>query len=721
MKVTFNIEYQTVWGEEIKLVIGGRIISMEYLPGGVWTAEFISMKGRTHGITGQEYHYECWREGHRIRREWRNHIVPKKLSAEAVLDDSWTDIPEDAPCRSSAFADNVFAVDQDNALGPGRNKVNADVTPEAMFRNGWKCAGTAVPVFSIRTKDSFGIGDFHDLKKMVDWTAATGQRVIQLLPVNDTTMTGTWKDSYPYSANSIYALHPQFIYLPDAGVRQDKEYRDVQAELEALPDVDYERVNREKDRFLRIAFKKKWAKVSSTPEFRDFVNENRHWLREYCAFRILLVKTGCANPDDWGRFSEYDPNKIRNLIERNQEEADYYMFVQFHLHKQLTEARDYARKKGIVLKGDLPIGVSRTGVDSWQHPSQFNMDSQAGAPPDAFARDGQMWGFPTYNWDKMAEDGFSWWKARLKNMEQYFDLFRIDHILGFFRIWEVPAGASSGLLGHFSPALPYSGKELAGLGFNLGTGLYTGEGLDTLFVEDTRRKGFWHPRIAAQETERYRRLPDNRREAYDRLYNDFFYHRHDNFWRESALGKLPDLLASTRMLACGEDLGMIPGCVPEVMDKLRILSLEIQRMPKEMGAEFADTESYPYLSVCATSTHDMTPLRAWWKENRSVTQKFWNQVLGRKGDAPEDCTPDICLSIIKMHLMSRSMFAILPIQDWLALKPEFCHTDPSMERVNDPATTPFYWKFRMKVPLEAIINDALTPELKKLVRDCGRQ
>lgn len=721
MRIIFNIEYKTVWGEEIKLVLGNRRHGMEYHPGGVWTAELDSRQGRGYGIAGLEYHYECWRDGRRSRREWRNHVAPARLQEEITLNDSWIDIPEDAPRYSSAFADGVFTIDQDSVPGPGRKKVNADVTPEEMFRNGWKCAGTAVPVFSLRTRDSFGIGDFHDLKKMVDWAAATGQRVIQLLPVNDTTMTGTWKDSYPYSANSIYALHPQFIYLPDAGVRKDQEYKDIKAELEALPEVDYERVNREKERFLRIAFKKKWDKVSRTPEFTGFVKKNKRWLREYCSFRILLAKTGSCHPSDWGKYAGYDLYKLLNFTVKNQEEADYYTFVQFILHKQLAEARAYARKKGIVLKGDLPIGVSRTSVDAWQSPSLFNMDSQAGAPPDAFAKDGQMWGFPTYNWDRMAEDGFSWWKDRLRNMGQYFDLFRIDHILGFFRIWEVPAGASSGLLGQFSPALPYSGQELMNLGFDLSTGLYTSDGINTLFVEDNRRKGFWHPRIAAQDTEKYRSLTDDRKEAFDRLYNDFFYHRHNEFWRESALSKLPDLLASTRMLACGEDLGMIPGCVPQVMSEQRILSLEIQRMPKEMGSEFADTKGYPYLSVCATSTHDMNPLRAWWQEDRAVTQRFWSQVLGRDGDAPEECTPDICLDIIKMHLQSKSMFAILPIQDWLALKPKLCNDDPATERVNDPSISPFYWRFRMKVPLEVLINDDLTPELRKLIRDCGRQ
>lgn len=717
MTLTFNIQYWTRWGEEIRLVFGDMKIGMRYLHDGIWSVTLSDDDAgcgeRVDSLSGVTYHYECWRDGKRFRREWSDRTSAATTGKDSQVNDFWTDIPQDAPLRTSAFADGVFTA--------GRSSANAGVNAGELFRTGWKCAGTAVPVFSLRTEDSFGIGDFHDLKKLVDWIVATGQRVIQLLPVNDTTMTGTWKDSYPYSANSIYALHPQFVYLPEAGVRRDRRYRKLKEELESLAQVDYERVNLEKDRLMRKAFADTWDKVCVSPEFIRFVSDNRAWLDAYCAYRIMIAEKGTADSSGWGRYSRYSRKAVSTILKSHREEADYHAFVQFHLHRQLLDARNYARKRGVVLKGDLPIGVSRTSVDAWQNPSQFNMDSQAGAPPDAFAADGQMWGFPTYNWEKMAEDNFFWWKARLKNMEQYFDLFRIDHILGFFRIWEIPAGASSGLLGHFSPALPYSGGELAEKGFDLSSGLYTGDGADTLFLEDPRRKGFWHPRIAAQNTEKYRSLPDGRKDAFDRLYEDFFYSRNNSLWVESAMSKLPDLMACTRMLACGEDLGMVPGCVPGVMKELEILSLKIQRMPEDMSSGFSDTWSYPYYSVCATSTHDMTPLRAWWQEDREVTRRFWREVLGRDGEAPEDCTPDICRSVIMMNLQSRSMFAILPLQDYLSLRPELCFGDPGMERVNVPAVQSYYWRFRMKTTLEAVMADSITPCLKSLMSACGRR
>ena len=391
---------------------------------------------------------------------------------------------------------------------------------------------------------------------------------------------------------------------------------------------------------------------------------------------------------------------------------DYHCFVQYHLDKQLKEVCAYAHAKGVVFKGDLPIGISRTSVDAWCHPDLFNMDSQCGAPPDAFAVDGQNWGFPTYNWDKMAEDDYAWWKSRLGKMAEYFDAFRIDHILGFFRIWEIPVPEKSGLMGHFSPALPYTADEIRAKGLPF----------EGIFLEDPHRKGYWHPRISAQFTEAYAKLNDWQKQVYNDLYNDFFYRRHNDFWKRQAMRKLPELLGATGMLACGEDLGMIPACVPEVMDAQKILSLEIQRMPKDPSQTFAIPSQYPYMSVCTTSTHDMSPLRAWWEEeDRTLIQRYYNEVLGREGEAPKECAPEICEQIIAQHLASPAMFTILPLQDWLGMSAELRYKDPSEERINVPAICPYYWRYRMHLTLEDLLSHTdFTAKVKAMVEASGR-
>ena len=353
------------------------------------------------------------------------------------------------------------------------------------------------------------------------------------------------------------------------------------------------------------------------------------------------------------------------------------------------------------------------------------MDSQAGAPPDAFSADGQNWGFPTYNWDEMAKDGYAWWKARMKSMSQYFDVFRIDHILGFFRIWEIPVSGKSGLMGHFNPALPYQTGELERMGFHV-SGIpgrkVRDDGKDVLFVEDPHRKGWWHPRIAAQFTDAYSKLDDWHKQAFDRLYDDFFYHRHNAFWKESAMRKLPSLLSATGMLACGEDLGMVPDCVQEVMNEYSILSFEIQRMPKSPKDMFGDPAHYPYYSVCTTSTHDMNPIRAWWEEDRKVTCDFWHAVMHRSGDAPVVCEPWICGEIVRKHLESSSMLTILPLQDWLSVDGDLRLADPAKERINVPSIPRYYWRYRMHLTLEDLLSqDRFNDMVREMICSAGRK
>lgn len=662
----------------------------------------------------------------------------------------------------------------------GEAVVDATTVPQIPERR-WRGAGTAIPVFSLRSDKDFGIGEFPDLKLLVDWAAATGQRILQLLPINDTTMTGTWEDSYPYNANSTFALHPQFLRLTEAGVEENDEYHRLRDELNALPEVDYERVNRTKNDLLRKAFARHGARTAARRDYKEFMEANREWLLPYAAFRTLRDDYGTADFSRWGDYARFDRKKIEAFCLERRNDVAFHCYVQYHLHLQLSEACRYAHSRGIVLKGDLPIGISRTSVDAWQSPRLFHLDSQAGAPPDAFSASGQNWGFPTYNWERMAQDDYAWWRARLKKMSEYFDAYRIDHILGFFRIWEIPADAVHGLLGHFNPAMPYSAEELRNVGFEMDDDRFTAphtddwildtlfgdlagevrtkylrngrlipafatqrkiaerlpgdddrtkrlrEGLmalleDVLFVKDPRRKGYYHPRIGAQTTCAFRLLADWQQAAFNRLHDDFFYRRHDRFWQESALRKLPVLLTATDMLACGEDLGMIPDCVPETMRMLQILSLEIQRMPKSPAETFADPARYPYLSVCTTSTHDMNPLRAWWEEDRTVTARFYREVLHGEGDVPWFCEPWICRRIIEMHLASPSMFTILPLQDWLSMDGSLRFRMPDKERINIPAIPRYYWRYRMHLTLERLIGEEdFNTTLRDMIAVSGRR
>ena len=576
-------------------------------------------------------------------------------------------------------------------------------------------AGTAIPVFSLRSQQSAGIGDFLDIKLMIDWAAATGQAVLQLLPVNDTTSTKTWTDSYPYGGITIMALHPIYLNLKDIGPLHDTkaqaEFEEEAAELNAMPQLDYERVFDLKDKYTRAIFVQKGTRTMASKAFRAFLEANREWLMPYAAFCVLRDHFKTADFTKWKRLKKYSKAGVSRLYTEATAKMDYYIFVQYHLDRQLREVHDYARSKGVALKGDIPIGITPHSVEAWAEPEYFNMGEQAGAPPDAFAVDGQNWGFPTYNWDRMAKDGYAWWKRRFRKMAEYFDAYRIDHVLGFFRIWEIPVPYKSGLMGHFSPALPYSADDLRWRGFPFDEGRHArsyteDDPSEVLFLEDPVQKGMWHPRISAQYTRSYNDLQQWEKDAFNHIYDEFFYTRNTEFWREQAMRKLPELISATDMLTCAEDLGMIPACVPEVLDQLHILSLEVQRMPKDPKQMLGNPSEYPYMSVCTTGSHDTSTLRGWWGENHHG----------------EDCPVDVCEWIVAEHLYSPAMLTILPLQDWFSLDPSMRVEDVESERINIPANPKHYWRWRMHLTLEEMIaNKAFNQKVAGMIDRSGRK
>ena len=571
----------------------------------------------------------------------------------------------------------------------------------------WKGAGVVIPVFSLRSEGSFGVGDFGDLKLFVDWAAKTNQSVIQVLPINDTNMTKTWQDSYPYNSISIYALHPQYVdfrqmpQLKDDAKRQ--EFEALRQELNALSQIDYERVFQAKLDYLHLLFDQEWTSLSRTADYKDFYAQNKEWLVPYAEFCYYRDLYGTAVFNNW-------PNP---LPKADKKVTGFWCFVQYYLDRQMRSAHEYARQHQIILKGDIPIGISRDGVEAWVEPKYFNLNGQAGAPPDAFSADGQNWGFPTYNWDEMLKDGCQWWVRRFRKMSQFFDAYRIDHVLGFFRIWEIPVPEKSGLMGQFAPALGLSREEIEGYG------IY---GHDDLFLVDHKRSDRWHPRIAVQYQDAYQRLNEGEKYNFNRLYNDYFYRRNNHFWYQEAMKKLPRLTQATRMLCCAEDLGMVPDCVPWVMNELRILSLEIQTMPKDPSLRFGKLKRNPYRSVCTFSTHDMPTLRQWWDEDYETTQAYYNISLRRGDAAPHPLPGWLAKDIVSRQLTSPSMLCLLSLQDWLAMDETLRLPDADAERINIPANPRHYWRYRMHLTIEQLLKeDDFNNEIKTLITQSGRK
>ncbi|MFY0688476.1 MAG: 4-alpha-glucanotransferase [Cyclobacteriaceae bacterium] len=661
----------------------------------------------------------------------------------------------------------------------------------------WKAAGVAIPVFSLRSDKGTGVGEFTDINLLVDWAVKTGMKLVQILPVNDTVATHTWVDSYPYAAISVHALHPIYANLQTIGDLKNKSQQQKinkeRKRLNALAELDYEAVMNLKSQFFKASYSENKAALK-TPEFKTFFKENKHWLLPYAAFSALRDKHGTVDFSKWGKHAVFNEKTIEKLASPRSKDYDdiaVHFYIQYHLDQQLKAASEYARGHGVVLKGDIPIGIYRNSVDAWVAPHLYNMDSQAGAPPDDFSVSGQNWGFPTYDWDEMAKDNYAWWKDRLVKMSEYFDVFRIDHILGFFRIWEIPNQYVEGIMGHFNPSLPVTIQEMndRGLWFDyhrmcqpyikahvvkryfsnhadhIFETYLQADGADSfsfkeefnsqkkikeyfdllnkdhdanipfnnwirdhlynlhtevIFIPDQQQQDAFNPRIAFHSTSSFQDLDESTRQKLDDLYNHYFYHRHNEFWRDSALKKLPAIKEATNMLICGEDLGMVPACVPGVMCELSLLSLAIQRMPND-DREFWHPADTPYMSVTSTGSHDMSSLREWWQEDTGRTQRFYNSIIGYGDDAPYYCEPWVARDVVNQHLQSPSMWAIFPIQDLVAMDGQLRRDWPEDERINIPAIAQHYWKYRFHISIEDLLeNDGFSGFVRQLVDQGGR-
>ncbi len=659
----------------------------------------------------------------------------------------------------------------------------------------WRGAGVAIPVFSLRGEKSFGCGEFTDLPKLADWAKNCGLRVIQLLPINDTSATGKFTDSYPYAAVSAFALHPMYLDIFEVAGKKDadlvKSFLKKQKTLNSGQTVDYELVMSEKRAAAELLFVRQKDGFLLEKGWLDFFEKNREWLQPYAAFTFLKEKNGTADFSKWATNAVFSKKEIEKLTApgaRDFEKIAFHFFVQYQLHLQLSAATEYCHAQGLMLKGDIPIGIYRYSCDAWVAPDLYNMNAQAGAPPDDFAEKGQNWGFPTYDWARMKSDGFAWWRARFEQMSAYFDAFRIDHILGFFRIWAIPLDAVEGILGRFDPCLPVSEREFLqneipfdrdrfcrpyitdavlaetfadhadrdlvkmqcldrrpdGL-FDLKPEFANQRAVESFFekqemtsqagalkqglfdlitnvilFERTDGSGFDF-RYGIEKISSFLHLPKTLQSRLNSLYINYFYQRQDNFWLAEAMEKLPALKRSTKMLICGEDLGMVPGCVPGVMQDLGILSLEIQRMPKAAGHAFFHPKDAPYLSVVTPSTHDMSTIRGWWEEDRAVSQRFFNEIMGQDGAAPYFCEPWINRVVVAQHLNSPAMWGIFQLQDLMGMDGDLRRESPEDERINVPANPKHYWRYRMHLTLEELAGEAsFNAGLKDMVFESGR-
>jgi 4-alpha-glucanotransferase len=645
-------------------------------------------------------------------------------------------------------------------------------------KNPARCVGTVVPVAALRGKDSAGCGEFLDLVEFAALAKEMGLGLIQILPVND-----TGYESSPYSALSAFALNPVYIKisaLDEAGAFEN-QLNEIRARFESGARFPYYEVARAKLELLREIFQAKKAEIEKNPALKKWIGEN-DWIKTYAVFRRLKEANSLKSWHEWKAFNTVSKKEIEALWadSASNDEHLFWSWVQFKLDEQFKKAASGVSAHGILLEGDLPILINEDSADVWAHPEFFNNDFSAGAPPDMYSPEGQNWGFPIYNWEELEKSGYAWWKERLACAEKYFDAYRIDHVLGFFRIWATGRENNTALPGRFIPDSPVKAADFKALGWDSGrirwatvphiptnevwravhdvggseddvrrvfdaalTRIGTEElwmfkssirgekDIAALSVHDAGKKYLmfaWSNRIF-QEYEKGLFSPlwyyHNSR-AWDSLsqdekqaVEDLIEKKHiegEKKWGAEGKKLLSMLKESAMMLPCAEDLGDVPDCVPDVLEKLKILGLRVVRWTRrweQEGQPYVPFYEYPELSVCTPAVHDSSTVREWWE--REAGQDDFAAFIGCPA-LPKTYNPGTARLILRSVARAASRFRVFQIQDLLHLSNAWYAEDPASERVNIPGTAnTFNWTYRLPAPVAEIAKDGeLIARVKEL-------
>jgi len=522
--------------------------------------------------------------------------------------------------------------------------------------------GVAVPVSSLRSQSSCGIGEFPDLVLFGEWCRRTGMDLIQILPVNDTGF-----DPSPYNARSAFALNPVYLRLEDVPgweICADNILA-ARRRYESSETLQYRNVLQFKLETLERIFRHNRAAIAADKALQEWMQANP-WLKTYSEY--------C------GRSKEL-----------------FHGWTQYHLELQLKSAALQLHAMGIALKGDIPILLSAQSADVNFNPSLFNTKLRVGAPPDMFSKEGQNWKFPSFRWEEMERDNYAWWRSRLERASRFFNACRIDHVLGFFRVWVIPESVASAAHGYFEPANRIPAKALL-QDFELEV-----HELEKLVHSKTllRTEGGYAPSWYWHHSSELMQLNDRSGGRLRKRIHEY-WDGQESPWRDHGRKVLGALAESTDMLLCGEDLGVIPSCVPEVLEDLDILGLRVERWSDRDG-RLCSPETYPRLTVSTTSTHDSSTLRCWWQEHGWNRHEYFH-ALNLPGNCPDYLTTEVCAAIMERQLNSNSLIVVLPLQDLFALHYDLRTMDPHAERINVPGVeSDENWVYRMKLPIEALL------------------
>ncbi len=621
--------------------------------------------------------------------------------------------------------------------------------------------GVAIPVFSLRTEESCGVGEFYDLLKLGQWCKSVGIEVIQLLPVNDT----GWNAS-PYSALSSLALHPLYLRLqaiPEAApwIPQIQAFA---RKYHTAPFLHYQETLRFKLDTLREIFTTYQEHIIREETLQAWQQANP-WIIPYAVYRTLKDAHDQRSWVDWVTMTDPTPEEVEHYFHSHYDICAFYVWMQYHLEQQLLHVSRELAQEGIRLKGDIPIMMSEDSADVWYYRAYFDRSMRAGAPPDKFSREGQNWNFPVYRWRELARDNYTWWQRRLLHLDRYAHAYRIDHVLGFFRLWQIPATEVTAILGFFYPAVSITEEDLAQRGYRpeeihamlephvtrrriqqaAGPRF---EEVCSRYFQPAEQQGLFHLKEAYQsekaiyalqeepevihlllrvhrdrtllrmpdggyqqawfyrESTAYRKLSDEKKSVLEQLIEEK-EQASERLWEQRGEHLLAMMKATTPMLVCAEDLGAVPRCVPDVLQRLRILSLKIERWMREgpePDAPFIPPEQFPRLSVCTPSVHDLPPIRLWWQTEEDERRAYCRWVFQKKR-CSRTLTPELATEILARNLRANSILTVFQIQDLFAIEPSLQLPNPEDERINIPGLNANRnWRYRIPVTLEYLLE-----------------
>ncbi|MDD5130300.1 MAG: 4-alpha-glucanotransferase [Candidatus Omnitrophica bacterium] len=575
-----------------------------------------------------------------------------------------------------------------------------------------KRAGVLIPLFTVYSKNSYGIGDLDDLKLVIDWAKSTANSIVQLLPMNEVGALFC-----PYDAVSSFALEPSYISLKDFPEIAGKKF-------DAFPvepaHVDY-RLKEKKLKLLLDVYLK--TDLSEALDFEEFQRSNAYWLPDFALFKVLKE---CHQGKPWyeweGVFKNRQPEALRQFQQDNIEAVTFQMWLQWVLFKQFKEASVYAAAKNVFIKGDLPVLVSRDSADVWSHPGFFKLDFAAGAPPDMYAAQGQRWGMPTYNWGAIASDGYRYIKEKLKYAQEFYNILRIDHVVGLFRIWSIPYNdleENQGINGVFDPFNEqlwdeHGRKILDVLVRNTGM-LLCAEDLGVIpqcCIDTLRDFG-----ICGNDVQRWVKDWNNRHDfllpgEYRKLAVAMLATHDTTNWKAWWQYEAGTVDQGLFIRKCNERKIDFAGVSVKLFDAGLSFHGRL-RWRKEIDC--VDK----FLWELGKRREEVADFIDLYENTFAEKEKLW-KILDCPGPMTEEASDELLARVMSFVLSSQAVFCINSIGDYLGLMDIF-KGDPYPYRINVPGTiSPKNWSLRLPLSLEELLVHPVNQQIRKMVIDSER-